>query len=84
VRHHRELTERTIGLAIEVHRRTVPGWLQSFYAAALYRELERAGIPAMYKSEPLPLGSRADGLADKTVIPEFKAVPAQLPAYDMQ
>jgi GxxExxY protein len=42
--HHRELTERIIGLAIEVHRHTGPGLLESFYATALCRELERAGI----------------------------------------
>jgi GxxExxY protein len=90
--HHRELTERIIGLAIEVHRHTGPGLLESFYAAALCRELERAGIrvrrevgiPAIYKGEPLPLGFRADILVDETVILEIKAVPALLPAHDMQ
>jgi GxxExxY protein len=89
---HRELTERIIGLAIEVHRHTGPGLLESFYSAALCRELERAGIrvrrevgiPAIYKGEPLPLGFRADILADETVILEIKAVPALLPAHDLQ
>ena len=89
---HQELTERIIGLAIEVHRHTGPGLLESFYAAALCRELERAGIrvrrevgiPAIYKGEPLPLGFRADILAEETVILEIKAVPALLPAHDMQ
>ena len=37
---HRELTERIIGLAIEVHRHTGPGLLESFYVAALSREFE--------------------------------------------
>ena len=90
--HHRDLTQRIIGLAIEVHRHSGPGLLESFYAAALCRELERAGIrvrrevgiPAIYKGEPLPLGFRADILADETVIVEIKAVPALLPAHDMQ
>jgi hypothetical protein len=58
---HRELTERVIRSAIEVHLRNGAGLLQSFYAAALCRELERAdtrvrrevGIPAIYKGEPL-------------------------------
>jgi PD-(D/E)XK nuclease superfamily len=44
VLYHQELTERIIGLAIEVHRHSGPGLLESFYAAALCRELERAGI----------------------------------------
>jgi GxxExxY protein len=82
VLHHQELTERIIGLAIEVHRHSGPGLLESFYAAALCRELERAGvrvrrevgIPAMYKGEPLPLGFRPDMLVDETVILEIKAV----------
>jgi GxxExxY protein len=92
VLYHQELTERIIGLAIEVHRHSGPGLLESFYAAALCRELERAGIrvrrevgiPAIYKGEPLPLGFRADILVDETVILEIKAVPALLPVHDMQ
>jgi hypothetical protein len=44
VLHHRELTERTIGLAIEMPRHGRPGSFKSFYAVALCRELERVGI----------------------------------------
>jgi GxxExxY protein len=95
VLHHRESTERIIGLAIEAHRHISPGLLESFYAAyaaTLCRELERAGIhvrpevgiPAMSKGKPLTLGFRADILADETVILEIKAVPTLLPGYDMQ
>jgi PD-(D/E)XK nuclease superfamily len=36
---HQALTERIIGLAIEVHRKTGPGLLESVYAACLYFEL---------------------------------------------
>ena len=86
----RKLTERIIGLAIEVHRHSGPGLLESFYAAALCRELERAGIrvrrevgiPAIYKGEPLPLGFRADILVEETVILEIQAVPALPPVHD--
>jgi GxxExxY protein len=85
---HREPAERIIGLAIEVHRHTGPGLLESL----LYRELERArirvrcevGIPAIYKGEPVPLGFRADILADETVIVSIKAVPALPPPHDMR
>jgi GxxExxY protein len=92
VLYYQELTERIIGLAIEVHRHSGPGLVESFYAATLCRELEHAGIrvrrevgiPAMYKGEPLPLGFRADILADETIILEIKAVPALLPVHDMQ
>jgi GxxExxY protein len=92
VLYYQELTERIIGLAIEVHRHSGPGLLESFDAAALCRELERAGIhirrevgiPAIYKGEPLPLGFRADILVDETIILEIRAVPALLPVHDMQ
>jgi GxxExxY protein len=89
---HGELTERIIGLAIEVHRHSGPGLLESFYRAALYQELEHSGfearrevgIPAIYKGKPLPLAFRADILVEETVIIEIKALPALLPVHDMQ
>jgi GxxExxY protein len=92
VLYHRKLTERIIGLAIEVHRHSGPGLLESFYAAALCRALGRAGIrgrheigiPAMYNAEPPTLGFRADILTDKTVILEIRGVPTLLPVHDMQ
>jgi GxxExxY protein len=60
---HQELTERIIGLAIEVHRATGPGLLESVYAAALCFELEQAGlshlrqvpIQVRYKGNQIPL-----------------------------
>jgi GxxExxY protein len=74
VLYHQGLTERIIGLAIEVHRHSGSGLLESFYAVALCRALECAGgrvrrevgISAIYKGEPLPLGFRADILVDET------------------
>ena len=89
---HRHLTERTIGLAIEVHRQTGPGLLESVYAACMGFELEQAGIPVLrqfgipvfYKGMQLPLGFRADLVVAETVILEIKAVPALLPAHEAQ
>ena len=40
----RELTEQVIGLAIEVHRLTGPGMLESVYAGCLCHELKQAEI----------------------------------------
>ena len=40
----RELTERIIGLAIEVHRLTGPGMLESVYEGCLCHELQQAEI----------------------------------------
>jgi GxxExxY protein len=59
----RELTERVIGLAIEVHRLTGPGMLESVYEGCLCHELQQAeivfhrqvGIPVIYKGVPKPL-----------------------------
>ena len=38
------LTERVIGLAIEVHRHTGPGLLESVYEQCLCHELRQADI----------------------------------------
>ena len=40
----RELTERVIGLAIEVHRLTGPCMLESVYEGCLCHELAQVGI----------------------------------------
>lgn len=87
-----ELTERVIGLAIEVHRKTGPGLLESVYAACLCFELEQAGIPfsrevgvpVIYKGISMPVGFRADILVNEAVIIEIKALPALLPVHDAQ
>src|SRR5258708_2481153 len=42
---HRDLSNRIIGLAIEVHRNVGPGLLESVYSECLSDELRQAGIP---------------------------------------
>jgi len=87
-----ELTERIIGLAIEVHRQTGPGLLESVYEACLCHEFEHAGIefrrqvgiPVGYKGLQLDEGSRADILVAGQVILEIKAVATILPAHEAQ
>jgi GxxExxY protein len=89
---HQDLTERIIGVAIELHRKTGPGLLESVYAACICFELEQVGlplrrevtIPVFYKGKKIPLGFRADILVANALIPEIKAVPALLPAHDAQ
>lgn len=88
----RELTERVIGLAIEVHRTTGPGMLESVYEGCLCHELEQAGIfferqakiPVTYKCIQFDEGFRADILVDRQVIVEIKAVSDIVPAHDAQ
>ena len=86
----RELTEQVIGLAIEVHRLTGPGMLESVYAGCLCHELEQAGIafqrqagiPVTYKGVRFDEGFRADILVDRQLIVEIKAVATTLPVHD--
>jgi len=89
---HQALTERIIGLAIEVYRTVGPGLLESVYAACMVMELARADIvfeaqaavPVIYKGTTIPLGFRADVIVERTVILEIKAVAALLPAHESQ
>jgi GxxExxY protein len=89
---HQTLTERIIGLAIEVHRAVGPGPLESVYAECVALELAHAGIsfetqvtmPVIYKSITIPLGFRADVVVENTIILEIKAVAAPLPAHESQ
>jgi GxxExxY protein len=88
----RELTERVIGLAIEVHRLTGPGMLESVYEGCLCYELgqagitfeRQAGIPVAYKGDQFDEGFRADILVERQLIIEIKAVATILPTRDAQ
>jgi GxxExxY protein len=88
----RTLTERIIGLAIEVHRTLGPGLLESVYARCMACEPGLAGIsfetqtavPVVYKTMTIPVGFRADIVVENTVILEIKATTALLPAHDAQ
>ena len=87
-----ELTERVIGPAIEVHRNTGPGLLESVYEQCLCHELREAripferqvGIPVIYKAMPIGEGFRADIVVAREVILEIKSVPAIVPAHEAQ
>jgi GxxExxY protein len=89
---HRDLTERVIGLAIEVHRTIGPGLLESLYTECLCLEFQQANIafqkevmmPVTYKGTPIKMGFRADIVVEHTIILEIKAVAALVPAHDSQ
>lgn len=76
------LTERVIGLCIEIHRNLGPGLLESAYAACLAYELAGAGIafmkevpvPVAYKDVSLDCGYRLDFVIEDVLIIELKAV----------
>ncbi|SPE22347.1 PDDEXK_3 family protein [Burkholderiales bacterium] len=87
-----KLSERVIGLAIDVHREIGPGLLESVYERCLCHELGQVGIaferqvavPAFYKGERLDEGFRADIVVENAIILEIKAVAAILPAHEAQ
>jgi GxxExxY protein len=76
-----QLTETIIGLAIKIHRKLGPGFLESVYQNALAFELEKAGIPferekalpVQYEDVRLKIGFRCDFLVDRRLILECKA-----------
>jgi len=89
---HKELTERIIGAAIEVHRSLGPGLLESVYEECLADEFQHSGIqftrqlelPIEYKGRRLDAGYRLDFLIDNTVVIELKAVEKIMPIHEAQ
>jgi len=87
-----QLTEQVIGLAIEVHRHTGPGLLESVYEQCLCVELRQVGvafarqvpIQMLYKGEQVGDGFKADIVVDAQLILEIKSVPTILPVHEMQ
>jgi GxxExxY protein len=90
--HGSALTERVIGLAIDVHRSLGPGLLESVYEECLCFELQRGGIqharqvplPVLYKDVRLDCGYRMDIVAERELIIEVKSVERLLPIHDAQ
>src|SRR3972149_1237292 len=78
---HKDLTEKIIGAAFEVHRELGPGFLEKVYETALVQELSSRGVSARpqaeievsYRGQPVGLYF-ADILVDGRVICEIKAV----------
>lgn len=90
--HGSALTERVIGLAIDVHRSLGPGLLESVYEECLCFELQRGGIqharqvplPILYKDVRLDCGYRMDIVVERELIIEVKSVERLLPIHDAQ
>lgn len=86
------VTERIIGCAIEVHRHTGPGLLESVYEACLARELKAAqlkydrqiSLPIVYKGEPLDCACRIDFVVEEHVLVEVKSVEHLLDVHKAQ
>ena len=89
---HGALTERVIGMAIEVHQISGPGLLESYYQDCMCIELEDAGIPfqrqvvvpAVYKGRTIRMGFRADIVVADAIILEIKGVTSLIPSHEAQ
>ena len=86
------LTERIIGCAIEVHRATGAGLLESIYGVCLAYELKAAAldfrrqcsVPFDYKSLSIKDAFRIDFIVEDRVLVELKAVETLLPVHKAQ
>jgi GxxExxY protein len=86
------LTELIIGAAIEVHRQTGPGLMESVYEECLCFELSQAGLafqrqvhlPVSYKGVKLDCGFRMDLVVEGAVVLELKTVEQLLPIHSAQ
>jgi len=79
-----EISNKVIGLAIEVHRSLGPGLLESAYKECLYFKLIQSGLKAE-KEKPMPLvfenvkldcGYRIDLLVENKLVIEIKSAEA--------
>ena len=88
----KDLTDKILGAAIEVHRQLGPGLLESTYQACLARELSIRGLPfeqevslpVEYKGTRVDCGYRLDLVVDRKVVIEMKAVDELHPVHEAQ
>lgn len=87
-----ELSNRIIGLALEVHKQLGPGLLESTYKQCLAHELSNAEIPfqmeaelpVVYKGTKISCGYRIDLIVDSSIVVELKCVDSLLPIHEAQ
>jgi GxxExxY protein len=88
----KDLTERIIGAAIEVHKVLGPGLLESAYQVCLEHESKLRNIPfehlldlpLNYKGINLDAGYVIDLVYDARVVVELKAVERVIPVHEAQ
>jgi GxxExxY protein len=87
-----DLTNRIIGLAIKVHHKLGPGFLESIYEECLAWELEHAGfalqrqvpLPVIYEDLHLSPAYYADIIVERSTPLELKSVQHLLPVHEAQ
>lgn len=88
----KDLTEKIIGAAIEVHKYWGPGLIESVYEKSLVRELELRGVeckqqidlPLEYKGVQVGDGLRLDLIVEEKVVVELKVVKDFDPVHESQ
>lgn len=89
---HDPVSNKVLGLAIEVHKHLGPGLLESVYEECLAFELRQQGIdfqrqvalPILYKGMPLDCAYRMDLVVERYLVIEIKAVEQLLPIHQAQ
>ncbi len=89
---HKELTEKIIEAAIEVHKCLGPGLLESAYEECFCHELNlqslsferQVVLPVSYKNVRLDCGYRMDLVVDDLVVVELKCVEKLLSVHEAQ
>ena len=87
-----DITYQIRGAAVRVHAELGPGLLESVYEAAMYYELQNAGlrvesqvgIPMAYKEIKFDFGFRLDLLVEQQIIIEIKSVETLSPVHFKQ
>jgi len=87
-----EISNKVIGIAIELHKSIGPGLLESAYENALAHDLRIAGfdvkqqvpMPFIYKDVKLDVGYRIDLVIDNKLIIEIKSIEALAPVHFAQ
>lgn len=87
-----ELSNKVIGLALEVHKTLGPGLLENAYGQCLAYELSQAHIkfqmeselPIEYKKIHISCGYRIDFLVENKLIIELKSVDEIHPIHEAQ
>jgi GxxExxY protein len=90
--HDSALSNRVIGLAIEVHRQLGPGLLESVYETCLCYELKESGLaydrqtplPITYKTIKLDAGFRMDVVVNEELVVEVKSVDRLMAIHEAQ
>jgi GxxExxY protein len=79
-----EISNKIIGLSIEVHQSLGPGLLESAYKECLFYKLQKTGfsvekekaMPLIFEEVKLECGYRIDILVERKVVIEVKSVEA--------